>query len=76
MASCFCVGPQNGEPLCPCKMRGVKIIDGRYVRTEDLGPVKKGKVFDILENIKNAEPLDDEFNKVLFDNLSDLYVTD
>lgn len=18
---CFCVGPQNGEPLCPCGMR-------------------------------------------------------
>lgn len=18
---CFCVGPQNGEPLCPCAMR-------------------------------------------------------
>lgn len=36
--SCGCIGPQNGQPLCPCAMRGVKIIDGRYVRVEDLGP--------------------------------------
>lgn len=21
MATCNCVGPQNGEPLCPCMMR-------------------------------------------------------
>lgn len=21
MSSCFCIGPQNGEPLCPCKMQ-------------------------------------------------------
>lgn len=19
--SCFCIGPQNGDPVCPCKMR-------------------------------------------------------
>ena len=35
---CGCIGPQNGEPLCPCMMRSVKIIDGRYVRVQDLGP--------------------------------------
>lgn len=39
--SCGRVGPQNGEPLCPCKMRGVVIKDGRYVLPErDLGPVR------------------------------------
>lgn len=40
--ACFCIGPQNGQPLCPCMMRGVQIINGRYVRIEDLGPVAKG----------------------------------
>ena len=39
--ACNCIGPQNGEPLCPCQMRTVKIIDGRYVRTQDLGPAPK-----------------------------------
>ena len=39
---CFCVGPQNGQPLCPCKMRRVKVRKGRYVlREKDLGPVIK-----------------------------------
>ncbi len=23
MATCHCMGPQNGEPLCPCQMRAV-----------------------------------------------------
>ena len=40
-APCFCVGPQNGQPLCPCRMRGVIIRDGRYILPEqDLGPVE------------------------------------
>lgn len=37
--SCGCIGPQNGEPLCPCQMRGVKIQNGRYVKTIDYGPI-------------------------------------
>lgn len=41
--SCGCVGPQRGEPLCPCKMRGVVQRKGRWVQVErDLGPVQKG----------------------------------
>ena len=39
-SACFCTGPEDGQPLCPCMMRGVKIVNGRYVKTEDLGPVK------------------------------------
>ena len=39
MDACACIGPQNGQPLCPCAMRGVVVKDGRYVRPEqDLGP--------------------------------------
>ena len=38
---CFCIGPQNGEPLCPCRMRSVKIVDGRYVQVIDYGPAPK-----------------------------------
>lgn len=36
--SCNCIGPQNGQPLCPCMMKGVRITNGRYVKTTDLGP--------------------------------------
>lgn len=36
--SCGCVGPQNGQPLCPCRMRSVKVVDGRYVQVIDHGP--------------------------------------
>jgi hypothetical protein len=37
--ACACIGPQNGQPLCPCAMRGVVVKNGRYVRPEqDLGP--------------------------------------
>ena len=37
---CNCIGPQRGEPLCPCRMAGVFQRDGRWVQAEvDLGPV-------------------------------------
>ena len=40
-APCHCVGPQNGEPVCPCAMRPILIRDGRWVQPEvDLGPIK------------------------------------
>lgn len=39
MAMCNCVGPQNGEPMCPCMMSGVAVRDGHYVLERDLGPV-------------------------------------
>lgn len=35
---CACVGPQHGDPLCPCGMRSLEIKDGRYVRVQDFGP--------------------------------------
>ena len=36
--ACNCVGPQGDKPLCPCRMRGVQIVDGRYVEIVDHGP--------------------------------------
>jgi hypothetical protein len=36
--SCFCVGPQNGDPVCPCQMRNVEVKDGRYIQVIDYGP--------------------------------------
>jgi hypothetical protein len=24
MSTCYCMGPQNGEPLCPCQMRAAR----------------------------------------------------
>lgn len=29
---CNCIGPQNGQPLCPCQMKGVTVKDGRHER--------------------------------------------
>ncbi|MGF6157787.1 hypothetical protein M2267_003046 [Ensifer sp. KUDG1] len=39
--ACNCIGPQNGQPVCPCRMRGVEIENGRYIERRDLGPVGK-----------------------------------
>lgn len=41
MRPCNCIGPQNGQPVCPCAMRSVTIEGGRYVQRSDLGPVKQ-----------------------------------
>jgi len=38
--ACNCIGPQNGQPACPCAMRDVEVVDGRWVRVQDLGPVR------------------------------------
>lgn len=38
--ACNCIGPQDGDPLCPCMMRDVVVKDGRYVQTIDYGPVQ------------------------------------
>jgi len=36
--ACNCIGPQDGQPPCPCRMRNVKVVDGRYVQVIDHGP--------------------------------------
>lgn len=39
---CFCIGPQNGEPFCPCEMISKKVFNhnGRWKQPEiDLGEV-------------------------------------
>jgi len=37
---CNCVGPQDGEPKCPCMMTDVIRRDGRWIQKErDLGPI-------------------------------------
>lgn len=39
MSACYCIGPQRGQPLCPCQMRAVRVRGGRYIMPErDLGP--------------------------------------
>ena len=38
---CNCIGPQRGEPVCPCRMGGLKQVDGRWVETIDHGPVSR-----------------------------------
>lgn len=40
-SACFCVGPQGGAPVCPCRMRSVRVENGRYVETIDHGPVER-----------------------------------
>lgn len=39
--SCNCIGPQNGQPKCPCMMINMKEVDGRWVEVIDHGPVRK-----------------------------------
>lgn len=49
--TCGCIGPQNGEPQCPCMMRGVQVVDGCYVRIEDLGPAPSEESLDLRRAI-------------------------
>ncbi|MDR6826471.1 hypothetical protein J2X48_000725 [Bosea sp. BE271] len=51
--ACNCIGPQRGEPYCPCRMRGVIQRDGRWIEPErDLGPVRSDdRLLDLLRNL-------------------------
>lgn len=50
--ACNCIGPQNGEPRCPCMMRGIIQRDGRWVEPErDLGPVSSAEITEALRAI-------------------------
>lgn len=55
ISSCYCIGPQNGEPVCPCRMRDVKKINGRYVKTVDLGPVPTTKTEIVVGTYKHGK---------------------
>lgn len=50
---CGCIGPQRGEPYCPCRMRGVIERDGRWIEPErDLGPVRRSvSEIDMIRNL-------------------------
>jgi hypothetical protein len=37
--ACNCIGPQNGNPVCPCRMKAVYVRDNRFLEIHDLGPV-------------------------------------
>lgn len=30
--ACGCLGPLNGAPLCPCAMKYVELVNGKYYR--------------------------------------------
>lgn len=52
MSQCFCMGPQNGEPFCPCKMRQmkewVKIIE-KSDATKFVFPTDSDGSFDVVK---------------------------
>lgn len=36
---CGCIGPQDGNPRCPCMMQNMRQVNGRWVEVIDHGPV-------------------------------------
>lgn len=36
--TCGCIGPQDGNPVCPCRMSALTVKDGRWVEVIDHGP--------------------------------------
>lgn len=71
MSTCFCIGPQNGEPYCPCRMRDMGIVkrNGRWVQPErDLGPAPmtidtlNDNIDKIMKEIENKQCMSPEHN--------------
>lgn len=44
MTACACMGPQDGQPVCPCRMKMGDIPGQQWVRFEQLegGPITTG----------------------------------
>lgn len=60
-AACGCIGPQRGEPYCPCEMRAkrVEIINGRYVQpARDLGPALPAMSAPLADYLRTAHRSD------------------
>ena len=71
VSGCNCIGPQNGQPLCPCQMRGVAIINGRYVKTQDLGPAPDGGLPSVaLRGLPRADWVHKESSTRVIDSVS------
>jgi len=53
MSTCYCIGPQNGEPLCPCRMKDLGVVNknGRWIQPE----IDLGKAPQDLESEKDGE---------------------
>jgi len=62
--ACNCIGPQRGEPYCPCAMKskGVYQRDGRWIEPEkDLGSVYENKYTNKLTyGVSNDWPYKDK----------------
>jgi hypothetical protein len=41
MHACNCVGPQDGAPVCPCRMPSLAVHNGRLVEIIDHGPAPR-----------------------------------
>lgn len=64
--SCGCVGPQGGQPLCPCRMRGLKVVDGRWVEVIDHGPAVEPESADDVKRRVMNEGMFDRWRRGLF----------
>lgn len=52
--SCNCIGPQGDDPVCPCRMRNVRVRDGRYVEEIDHGPAVGRVDYDTTRDVTEA----------------------
>lgn len=58
MRACFCIGPQNREPACPCRMRNIRVRNGRYVEERDLGEApdpRDARIEDFMRRMRKRQ---------------------
>lgn len=52
MSLCACMGPQQGQPYCPCQMQALGLSDGKeYVWSEE----DKARLKKALETLRDRE---------------------
>lgn len=61
MTACACMGPQNGEPVCPCRMKSGDIPGAQWVRFDQEDQAERLKLIrrvieehrEVLEKLKD-----------------------
>lgn len=53
--SCACMGPQNGEPLCPCRMRAVARMNSQMLSDALIVTTGAARVPDLEKRITDLE---------------------
>lgn len=55
--ACCCVGPRDGDPVCPCRMAYVQIVNGKYYEISEIpgSGIVEYKINEVVSDVEACE---------------------